>query len=186
MIVAASTCALLPALAQKSDDASILDESLKIYAVNVVKSRFYETFTGYGIYLGRGAAITAAHVVGRWHILTDLQVMIAGQKLPAKIVKEGSLAKTDLTVLSVDETRLPVSLGSGEIQSVKRLCASARRSWSLSRRARHAPVSCPHCRSCLTTGGGSVPSSAMFRWPVPDRACSMRTSAACSASSAGE
>jgi hypothetical protein len=54
--------------------------------------------------------ITAAHVVGRWHILTDLQVVIAGQKLPATIVKEGSLDTTDLTILSVDEARLPVSL----------------------------------------------------------------------------
>jgi hypothetical protein len=110
MIVAVSACAALPALAQKSDDASTLDESLKVYGVKVVKSRFYETFTGIGIYLGRGAVITAAHVVGRWHILTDLQIVIAGEKLPATIVKEGAVDTTDLTVLSVDETRLPVSL----------------------------------------------------------------------------
>lgn len=43
------------------------DGALRIYAVNVVKtSPFEKPFTGYGIYLGKGAVITAAHVIGRW------------------------------------------------------------------------------------------------------------------------
>ena len=102
--------ALPPAHAQTLPDAAVQDESLKTYSVGIVKTRLLSRSTGVGIYLGRGAVITAAHVVGRWHFLKDLQVRIAGQELPAKIVKEGSLEETDLTVLSVDEERLPVSL----------------------------------------------------------------------------
>jgi hypothetical protein len=87
------------------------DDSLKIYAVNVVKTTpFQEPFTGYGIYLGRGAVITAAHVIGRWGFLKNPHVLIAGRNLPAKLIKEGSPEQIDLTLLSVDEAQLPVSL----------------------------------------------------------------------------
>ena len=87
------------------------DDSLLIYAVNVVKTTpFQQPSTGYGIYLGKGAVITAAHVIGRWGFLKNPRVLIAGQNLPAKIIKEGSPEQTDLTVLSIDEARLPVSL----------------------------------------------------------------------------
>ena len=87
------------------------DDSIRIYAVNVVKTTpFEKPFTGYGIYLGKGAVITAAHVIGRWGFLKDPHVLIAGQYLPAKIVKEGSLEQIDVTFLSVDEMRLPASL----------------------------------------------------------------------------
>src|SRR3974377_1545781 len=87
------------------------DDSLRIYAVNVVKTTpFEKSFTGYGIYLGKGAVITAAHVIGRLGFLKDPHVLIAGQYLPAKIVKEGSLEQIDVTLLSVDEMRLPASL----------------------------------------------------------------------------
>jgi hypothetical protein len=88
------------------------DDSLRIYAVNVVHSRpMEEPFTGYGIYLGQGAVITAAHVVGRWpSFISNPRVLIAGQELPAKIIKNGSSETIDLALLSVDEARLPVSL----------------------------------------------------------------------------
>jgi len=87
------------------------DDSLRIYAVNVVKTTPFERpFTGYGIYLGKGAVITAAHVIGRLGFLKDPHVLIAGQYLPATIVKEGSVEQTDVTLLSVDEMRLPASL----------------------------------------------------------------------------
>ena len=87
------------------------DDSLRIYAVNVVKTTpFEKSFTGYGIYLGKGAVITAAHVIGRLGFLKDPHVLVAGQYLPAKIVKEGSVEQTDVTLLSVDERRLPASL----------------------------------------------------------------------------
>ena len=54
--------------------------------------------------------ITAAHVIGRWGFLKNPRVLIAGQDLPAKIIKEGSVKQTDLTLLSIDEASLPVSL----------------------------------------------------------------------------
>jgi len=103
-VILALTSISMPVQAQSPDD------SLRIYAVNVVKrTPFEEPFTGYGIYLGKGAVITAAHVIGRWGFLKNLHVLIAGQSLPAKILKEGS-EQIDLTLLSVDEMRLPVSL----------------------------------------------------------------------------
>jgi hypothetical protein len=105
-VIIAATFIVMPLRAQSPDD-----DSLRIYAVNVVKTTpFQEPFTGYGIYLGRGAVITAFHVIGRFAFLKNPRVLIAGQNLPGKIIKEGSLAQTDLTLLSVDEARLPVSL----------------------------------------------------------------------------
>src|SRR5438552_18334395 len=91
--------------------AQIPDDGVTIYAVNVVKTTpFQKPFTGYGIYLGKGAVLTAFHVIGRWGFLKKPHVLIAGQDLPARIIREGSLRQVDLTLLSVDETRLPVSL----------------------------------------------------------------------------
>jgi len=96
----------MPVRAQSPDD-----DSLRVYGVNIVKTTpFQQPFTGYGIYLGRGAVITAFHVIGRFAFLKNPHVLIGGQNLPGKIIKEGSLAQTDLTLLSVDEARLPISL----------------------------------------------------------------------------
>jgi hypothetical protein len=101
-----------PAHAQRPDDSQGPDDSLRIYAVNVVHSRpLKEPFTGYGIYLGQGAVITAAHILGRWpSFISNPRVLISGQELPAKIIKEGSVETIDLALLTVDETRLPISL----------------------------------------------------------------------------
>ena len=64
---------------------------------------------GYGIYLGKGLFLTAAHVVGRaW--MTRPKVVIAGQDYPTRVVKEGSFEGTDLTLLAVDEDLLPMRL----------------------------------------------------------------------------
>jgi hypothetical protein len=91
--------------------AQSADDDLRIYAVNVVKKApFEKQVTGYGIYLGKGYVITAAHVVGHWPLLTHPRVLIAGQDLPAKIIKEGSFETTDLALLSVDEATLPMRL----------------------------------------------------------------------------
>ena len=104
-IIIAAACISVPVQAQSPDD------DLKVYAVNVVKTPpFEKQFTGYGIYLGHGIVITAAHVVGHWPNFTNPRVLIAGQDLPAKVIKEGSFETVDLALLSVDETRLPVSL----------------------------------------------------------------------------
>jgi hypothetical protein len=88
------------------------DESLKVYAVNVVHSRpFRKPSIGYGIYLGEGTIITAAHVVGRWpYFISHPRVFIAGQDLPAKVTKSGRLNGLDLALLSVNQVRLPVGL----------------------------------------------------------------------------
>ena len=84
------------------------DNSLLAYAVNVHRTPI-QTWPGYGIYLGKGLFITAAHVVGRaW--LTRPKVVIAGQEYPTRVVKEGSLEGTDLTLLSVEESLLPMRL----------------------------------------------------------------------------
>lgn len=85
--------------------------SLRIYAVNVVKKApFGDPFNGYGIYLGRGLVITAFHVIGRLGFLKNPHVLVAGENLRATIIKEGSLEETDLTLLSIDMERLPISL----------------------------------------------------------------------------
>jgi hypothetical protein len=107
--IAAATA---PLQAQSPDGSLSPDDSLRIYAVNVVHDRpLEEPFTGYGIYLGQGAVITAAHVMGRWpSFISHPRVLIADQELPAKVIKEGSFETIDLALLSVDEARLPVSL----------------------------------------------------------------------------
>jgi hypothetical protein len=85
------------------------DDSLLIYAVNIHQTPMQSWGPGYGIYLGRGLFITAAHVAGRsW--LTRPKVSIQGQELPTTVVKEGSLETIDLTLLSVQEDRLPLRL----------------------------------------------------------------------------
>jgi len=102
---------LVTALISAPVHAQTSDDSLKIYAVNIVKTRpLKKQFTGYGIYLGRGMVITAAHVVGHWPVFTHPRVLIAGQDLRANVIKLGSFEQTDLALLSVDETKLPVSL----------------------------------------------------------------------------
>jgi hypothetical protein len=103
MLVAADISA--PAHAQTTDD------SLRIYAVKVVKTPpFKGQTTAYGIYLGQGIVITAAHVVGRWPMLTNPRVLMAGQDLPVKIIKKGAFEETDLALLSVDENQLPANV----------------------------------------------------------------------------
>jgi hypothetical protein len=105
-VVLASTILQL-ASAQTTDE----DDSLRIYAVNVVKTPpFKKEFIGYGIYLGQGTVITAGHVVGHWPFFTRPRVLVAGLDLPAKILKNGLDANIDLALLSIDERRLPVTL----------------------------------------------------------------------------
>lgn len=85
--------------------------SLKIYAVNVFhRTPFEETFIGDGTYLGNGMILTASHVAGRWRPFQKPRVLIAGQDLPATFIKNGSLETVDLALLSVDKSRLPISL----------------------------------------------------------------------------
>jgi S1-C subfamily serine protease len=94
--------------AQSTDSAQTTDDSLRLYAVNIVQDP-PQPWTGYGIYLGKGLIITAAHVVGS-AAQTKPLVRIAGKDLPAKAIREGSSHGTDLTLLSIDEQQLPIYL----------------------------------------------------------------------------
>ena len=108
--MAVAACLFTPAHGRESDDATTADNSLKIYAVKTVKTRLFQRETGFGIFLGNGAVITASHVVGHWPLNVDRRVFIAGQELAANVVKQGSLEDTDLALLTVDAKGLPVSL----------------------------------------------------------------------------
>jgi hypothetical protein len=48
--------------------------------------------------------------VGHWPNITHPRVLIAGQDIPAHIIKQGSFEEIDLALLSIDQNRLPVSL----------------------------------------------------------------------------
>lgn len=91
--------------------AEDFDEAMRIYAVNVIKmTPFRKPLTGFGVYLGHGAVLTAAHVVGRLPFLKSLHVRIGDQDLPARLIKQGSVDQIDLAVLAIDETQLPSRL----------------------------------------------------------------------------
>jgi hypothetical protein len=92
-----------PVLAETSDD------SLLYFAVNIHQTPMQTWGPGYGIYLGKGLFITAAHVIGHsW--LTRPKIAIGGHEYPTQVVKEGSFEGTDLTLLTVEERLLPMRL----------------------------------------------------------------------------
>jgi hypothetical protein len=82
------------------------DGDLRLFAVHINRTP-QQTWPGYGVYLGNGLVLTAAHVTGRV-AETKPHVIIAGQDLPASLVKQGALEDIDLTLLSVDSTKLPL------------------------------------------------------------------------------
>ena len=101
---AALTFALTPHLTWAQSDPA----DLKALAVHINRTP-QQPWPGYGIYLGNGLILTAAHVAGNV-AQTKPHVVIAGQDLPAALVKEGNLDSVDLTLLSIDGTKLPVRL----------------------------------------------------------------------------
>ena len=86
------------------------DDDLRIYAVSVINVAPFFPFNMYGVYLGKGAVLTAAHVLGHWPLSADPTIVIAGQELSAKLIKKGSFEQTDLALLSIEENSLPVGL----------------------------------------------------------------------------
>jgi hypothetical protein len=97
---------IFPTIASSAESP---EDSLRIAAVNIHQTPMQTWGPGYGIYLGKGLFITAAHVAGRsWW--TRPKVAIAGQEYPTRVVKEGSFEGTDLTLLAVDEDLLPIRL----------------------------------------------------------------------------
>ena len=101
---AATLVVTAPPFAQNSSD----DADLKEFAVHVNRTP-RQRWPGYGIYLGNGLVITAAHVPANV-AETKPRVVIGGEDLPAALVKQGSLDEIDLTLLSVDAAKLPVRL----------------------------------------------------------------------------
>ena len=83
------------------------DDSLRIYAVDIWQDPPQSWGPGRGVYLGKGLVLTAAHVVGS-AAHTKPRVHIAGMELPATAIREGNFERVDLTLLSVDEQKLPV------------------------------------------------------------------------------
>jgi hypothetical protein len=106
-LIAAATLSR-SAHAQAADQLTDADQSLRLYAVHIIRVP-REPWTGYGVYLGNGLVLTAAHVAGS-AFLRSIKVEIAGRELPAKIEKEGSFRDVDLALVSIDERQLPVSL----------------------------------------------------------------------------
>jgi len=100
--------ALAIALAPTTAPAQSTEADLKPFAVHVDRTP-KQPWPGYGIYLGAGLILTASHVPGTF-AFTKPHVVIAGQDLPAGLAKEGSLDGVDLTLLTVDATKLPVRM----------------------------------------------------------------------------
>jgi hypothetical protein len=105
LLIAVTAVACAPAYAQSSDD------DLRIYAVSIPNvAPFQRPFSGFGIYLGQSAIITAAHVVGHWSLFMNPTIVINNQEISAKVVKKGSFPELDLALLVVPDESLPVSL----------------------------------------------------------------------------
>src|SRR5262249_13675207 len=98
-----------PAARVQPNQAQPTDDSLRIYAVNIWLGPPQSWRPGRGVYLCKGLILTAAHVVGS-AAHTKPRVHIAGMELPATAIREGNSQRVDLTLLSVDEQKLPVYL----------------------------------------------------------------------------
>jgi hypothetical protein len=84
------------------------DDALRVYAVHINRTPA-QSWPGYGMYLGNGLVITAAHVPGNF-AETRPHVIVGGRDSPAGLVRQGSADGVDLTLLSVDKASLPVRM----------------------------------------------------------------------------
>jgi S1-C subfamily serine protease len=91
-----------PSLAQTFSD------ELLPYAVHVERTP-KQPWPGYGVYLGNGYVLTAAHVVGH-AIITQPRIVIGGRPFPTEVIKEGTFETNDLTLLRVEPSLLPSQL----------------------------------------------------------------------------
>ena len=82
-----------------------LSDELTPFAVHVDRTP-KQLWPGYGVYLGNGYVLTAAHVVGR-SAETRPQVVVDQRSYAAEVVKEGTFDASDLTLLRVDPQLLP-------------------------------------------------------------------------------
>lgn len=103
-------CAALAVVVAPASGLAQSDEvDFKSFAVHVNRTP-RQPWPGYGIYLGNGLILTAAHVPGNV-AETKPHVVIAAEDLPASLVRQGELEGVDLTLLSIDATKLPVGIG---------------------------------------------------------------------------
>jgi S1-C subfamily serine protease len=108
MLVLRRTAAVgLAILTWQSAGAQESEASMLAIAVAINQTAQFRS--GTGIYLGNGFVLTASHVVGR-ALLRGPTVTIAGQELPARIVKQDSFEQSDLALLAIDDQHLPVTL----------------------------------------------------------------------------
>jgi len=124
IVLAAATCRAAAAITQTQSltEAWRPDESFEPYAVTInYRKPFDRAYTLYGVYLGQGAVLTAAHVVGRRDLLVNPVVRIAAHELSAKVLKQGSFPELDLALLSVDETTIPLKV---RMRRNMQLCAT--------------------------------------------------------------
>lgn len=84
------------------------DDDLRAFAVHINRTP-PQPWPGFGVYLGSGYVLTASHVPANV-VETKPHVVIAGQDLPAALVKQGSLETVDLTLLSIDTTTLSLRI----------------------------------------------------------------------------
>jgi hypothetical protein len=67
MRLAAWSSFIVAALVSVPVHAQNPEDELRVYSVGVINiAPFKNPFSGYGVYLGQGVVITAAHVVGHW------------------------------------------------------------------------------------------------------------------------
>jgi hypothetical protein len=99
----------LPLLGFAHAQTDPADDSLRLYAVDIWHDPPQTWGAGRGVYLGNGLVLTAAHVVDS-AARTRPSVRIAGMDLPAKAIKEGKVEGVDLTLLSIDEQKVPIYL----------------------------------------------------------------------------
>ena len=80
-------------------------DSVQPFAVHIERTPA-QPWPGYGIYLGDGYVITAAHVAGPAE-QTRPRVVVDGRSLTTRVVKQGTFETNDLTLLRVDRADLP-------------------------------------------------------------------------------
>ena len=123
IVMMAAACAA-PAVAQMQNlsEAWRPDDSFQVYAVTINYPKPFDRPTSlYGVYLGHGSVLTAAHVVGRRNWLLNPVVRIAAHELSAKVLKQGSFGRIDLALLSLDEMEVPLKL---RMRRDMQLCAT--------------------------------------------------------------
>jgi hypothetical protein len=96
-------CLLMTPLAVKHAEAvGRKEDSPWVATVGIIRNGEQP---GSGVYLKSGLIITAAHLTA---LDANMSVRIAGAVLPAQILKQGSADEIDLSLLRVDEQKLPI------------------------------------------------------------------------------